>query len=145
MAIPEALFWDSANRQVLRAWKSCRDLAELHQALTEELHQHVESLISLWTRVDPSWDNDYGEKALQSLLRRLEERQLRAEKMARAAALAAQEEATGSMPLLEEALRSLTEGRATEGSRLPLLLEDLELGLRLHRRSARTTGPENTG
>jgi len=145
MAIPEELFWDSANRQVLRAWKSCRDLAELHQALPEELHQHVESLISLWTRFDPSWDNDYGEKALQSLLRRLEERQLRAEKMARAAALAAQEEATGSMPLLEEALRSLTEGRATEGSRLPLLLEDLELGLRLHRRSARTTGPENTG
>jgi DNA primase len=144
--VREELFWDSANRQVLRAWQGCRDLAELHQSLPDELHGHVESLISLWTRFDPSWDNDYGKRAFESLLKRLEERQLRAEKMARAAALAAQDEAAADrLSLLEEALRSWHEKGKGETGPAALLVDDLELGLRLHRRKDRTPGAQTTG
>lgn len=144
--VREELFWDSANRQVLRAWQGCRDLAELHQSLPDELHGHVESLISLWTRFDPSWDNDYGKRAFESLLKRLEERQLRAEKMARAAALAAQDEAVADrLSLLEEALRSWHEKGKGETGPAALLVDDLELGLRLHRRKDRTPGAQTTG
>ena len=147
LSLPEEVFWDSANRQVLRAWKSSQDLAELQETLPEELHAHVESLISLWTRFDPAWDNDYGKRAFETTLRRLEERQLRAEKMARAAALAAQEEAAADrLSPLEEAVRSLRQGEKAPTGPAALLIEDLELGLRLHRPSSpQTRGPQTTG
>jgi DNA primase len=134
LAIPEELFWDSANRQVLRAWQGCRDLAELQQALPEELHPHVEALISLWTRFDPAWDNDYGKRAFETTLKRLEERQLRTAILAGAAALAEEAERKDIVPSLRSALQALQEGQEPHSDPLAaLLVKDVRLALRLHR------------
>jgi hypothetical protein len=67
--------------------------------------------------------------------------------MARAAALAAQEEAAADkLSPLEEAVRSLRQGEKAPTGPAALLIEDLELGLRLHRPSSpQTRGPQTTG
>lgn len=154
--LPEELFWRSEGREVLRAWKRCKDLGELRQALPEELHDYVEYLLSLWTRFDPMWDNDDGGNALWSLRQRLEQRQLQAEKMARTASLAAQEEKTpNKLKVLERAARVWRERPLRVAEREEelepldaLLLEDLELGLKLHgrgkERPSEGGGPESS-
>ncbi|GBD14992.1 hypothetical protein HRbin25_00879 [bacterium HR25] len=141
---------------MLRAWKRCKDLGELRQALPEELHDYVEYLLSLWTRFDPMWDNDDGGNALWSLRQRLEQRQLQAEKMARTASLAAQEEKTpNKLKVLERAARVWRERPLRVAEREEelepldaLLLEDLELGLKLHgrgkERPSEGGGPESS-
>jgi len=131
-SLPESLFWEEANREVFRAWKGAEGLAQLAQALPEELRAYTDGLISLWTRFPPVWDNDNGRRAFRDVRRRLEERELRARKRALAAALAAQEEGGADrQALLEKALLALR-GEKPDDPSAHLLLEDMELGLRLH-------------
>ncbi len=130
--LPESLFWDGANKEVFRAWKEAQNLAQLAQALPEELRDYADGLISLWTRFPPVWDNDNGWRAFRDVRRRLEERELRARKRALTAALAAHEEGLADRRVLvEQALLALRGERPDDPSAY-LLVEDVELGRRLH-------------
>jgi len=126
--LPENLFWQEANRAVFLAWRSTSDLAHLAQSLAPELQVHTDALIGLWTTFPKLWDNDYGKRAFHDLWRRLEERALRARKKALAAAFASQE---GQSHLAEKAALVL-QGQGAEDPQVRLLLEDLEVGRKLH-------------
>lgn len=131
MALPPELLWESENRHLLEAWRQTEEGPDaLRQALPEELAPHLERVLS---RRLPEFDLKAARAALADCRRRLERRQLEAEKQASAALLASQEEELGPSALAQAAV-SATEAkdeRVQEAVRLHI--RDMEMGLKLHR------------
>ena len=137
LALDESLLWQAENREVMAAWRKASDIEGLRQALATELQEHLDRLLA---RRLPAFAEDQAATALEDCLRRLQRRQLEAEKQATMAALAAREEAVGPTPLAEAATTLWQGGQvpATADEQLAeaagLHLRDLEAGLRLHTR-----------
>lgn len=139
MEVPEELFRESANREVLAAWKSSPELDTVKEALPEELFPHLERL-TIWRL--PEFPAKEAANALADCRRRLEERQLRTEKQAMAAMLAAREEELGASTLVEAAASETetTEEQMKEAALLHHI--DMQAGLRLHTRERKGTEGE---
>ncbi len=138
-ALPGDLFWESENRQVLEAWKqregpalsAVEGIEAAKEALPEELAGHLERLLK---RRLPGCDAKGAEAALADCRRKLERRQLEAEKQASAALLAAQEEELGPSALAEAAASATEVDDERMREAVSVLRRDMETGLRLHRR-----------
>ncbi|MEE8370438.1 MAG: DNA primase [Dehalococcoidia bacterium] len=130
LAFPEQLLWESENRQLLTVWKGSEVIDLVKAALPHELLPHLERLI---VRKLPDFTPKEAQDALEDCRRRLERRQLAAEKQATAALLATQEEEMGASALAEAALAATPEDERTQEV-VSLHIRDMEAGLRLHRR-----------
>lgn len=127
--LPEELLSESENRQLLRAWKQSQESEAVKEAVPLELQAYAERLTQ---RRLPSFD---AKKALEALLdcrRRLEHRQIEAEKQAIGALLAAREEEFGATALVEALATQANDEQTREA--LSLHRRDMEAGLRLHDR-----------
>jgi len=149
LAIKEDLLWETENRELLAAWRRWEgpvlsrveeeEKEEVKDALPQELRPHFQRLIG---RRLPSFDLKQAREALLDSRQKLIERQLKAEKQATAALLAAWEEEVGASALAEAtasfgALREDTVA-VEEDERMQevvsLHMRDMEAGLKLHRR-----------
>ncbi len=129
LEMPAELLWESANREVLAAWKRAPELDAVKESLPEELKGHLERLVN--GRL-PDFTAQAAEAALADCLRRLEERQLRAEKQAMAALLATREEELGVSTLVEAAASEAEAAEEPVKEAVVLQRRDMETGLRLH-------------
>ncbi len=125
---PAELFWESANREVLAAWKRAPELDMVKESLPEELKGHLERLIH-WRLLPPTSE---AAEAVAKCREGLEKRQLRAEKQAMAALLAAREEELGASTLVEAAASGAEGAEAPVKEAVVLQRRDMETGLRLH-------------
>ncbi|MBI1886113.1 MAG: DNA primase [Chloroflexi bacterium] len=146
MEVRPELLWQMENRQVLEAWKQAGDAEALREGVPAELQTHLDGITSL--RV-PDFGEREAQEALESCVRRLEERQLRLEKQASAAAVASEEEAVGDKISLLQAASELLEGSETpdlQDERVAKaagrLIEDMAAGLRLHGREPEPKGED---
>jgi len=139
--LPEELLWASENRQVLAAWKQMEGIEAVKEALPEELTPHLERLLN---RRLPSFSPKEAREALADCRRRLERRQLEAEKQALAALLAAREEDLGPSALAEAAVSAATADERTREV-VSLDIRDMEMGRKLHRRGNDGDGGEAAG
>jgi DNA primase len=130
LALQEQLLWESENRQLLATWKGSEGIDSVKGALPDELLPHLERLIG---RKLPAFGPQEARDALGDCRRRLERRQLTAEKQATAALLATQEEELGASAMAEAALAATPEDERTQEV-VSLQIRDMEAGLRLHRR-----------
>ncbi len=133
--IPEELLWESENRQLLAAWKvlpcDWREWEEsetVKEATPVELQPHLKRLLS---RRLPSFDAKDARQALADCRRRLERRNLGAEKQATGALLAAREEELGRSALGDAALSEMVDDERVKEV-VSLHVRDMETGLRLH-------------
>jgi hypothetical protein len=135
MALEEGLLWQTENRELLAAWRQASDADSLREALPPELQAHLEHLLA--HRL-PEFGEGEAQAALADCLRGLERRRLQLEKQATAAALAAQEEEVGPVPLakaatgLEQGQQDPDTSDASLAQAAVRLRLDLEAGLRLH-------------
>jgi len=129
LEVPLELLWESANREVLASWKQAPELDTVKESLPEELKRHLERLVT-WRL--PEFAAGEAEAALADCLRRLEERQLRVEKQAMAALLAAREEELGASALVEAAASGAEAAEEPMKEAVVLQHRDMETGLRLH-------------
>lgn len=141
LAMSPELFWQSENRQLFEIWHRSGDLEGEEHELPEGLDEQLRRVLA--TRIPP-FDERTARAHLKDCARVLEERELRAKKYATSAALAAHEANAGVAALQElEALAQAspsgaeTEAPDTEGisEAAELHLKDMEIGIRLHRRS----------
>ncbi len=140
LEVPAELFWESTNREVLAAWKQSPELDTVKESLPEELKGHLERLVN--GRL-PDFTAQAAEAALADCLRRLEERQLRAEKHAMAALLAAKEEEMGASTLVEAAASGAESAEEPVKEAVVLQRRDMETGLRLHAGERKEEGGES--
>jgi DNA primase len=138
LEVPPDLLWESANREVLAAWKQAPELDVVKESLPEELKGHFERLVN-WRLLPPASE---AEQALANCRRGLERRQLRAEKQAMAALLAATEEALGASTLVEAATSRAEAAEEPLKEAVVLQRRDMETGLRLHAGERKGEGGE---
>jgi DNA primase len=129
LEIPETLFWESENKQVLAAYQR-NDKKDLASGLPEELQAHLERLTS---RKLPPFDLRQAREALLDAIDKLQRRQIAAEKRATSALLAEREEELGSS-IVSQAVAEQDSTAENEETRelVELQLRDMETGLRLH-------------
>jgi hypothetical protein len=127
--IPETLFWESENRQVIAAIK--RNVKEdVKTGVTPEIEPHFERLNLLKL---PPFDLKQAREALLDAVSNLQHRQIAAEKRATSALLATREEELGSPTVAEAVAKPASELESEEARELvELQLRDMETGLRLH-------------
>lgn len=127
--IPPELLWESENRQVLGIWKVSGGIEEVNDAISMELEGHLERLIN---RRLPSYSEEEANAALLDCMRKLEARQLEADKRSSEALLSALEETLGPSILTAE------EGSQPDAEQVKeyesVLSRDTETGLKLHAR-----------
>ena len=128
LEVPAELFWESANREVLAAWKRAPELDMVKESLPEELKGHLERLVN-WRLLPPTSE---AAEAVVKCREGLEKRQLRAEKQAMAALLAAREEELGASTLVEAAASGAEGAEEPVKEAVVLQRRDMETGLRLH-------------
>jgi DNA primase len=141
LGVPAELFWESANREVLTAWKQATELDTVKESLPEELRGHLERLVN-WRLLPPTGE---AEAALANCREGLERRQLRAEKQAMAALLATREEEIGASALAEAAARGAEEAEEAVREAVVLQHRDMEAGLRLHAGERKDEGGDAAG
>ncbi len=129
LEVPPELLWESANREVLASWKQAPELDTVKESLPEELRGHLERLVT-WRL--PEFAAGELEAALADCLRRLEERQHRAQGQATAALLAAKEEELGASALAEAAVSDIEPEDETVKEGVSVLRTGQEIGLRIH-------------
>jgi DNA primase len=139
LEIAEDLFWDSANREVLAAWKRSPELDTVKEVVAEELQGHLERLV-FWKL--PEFPAKQAEEALADCRRRLEERPWRAEKLASTALVAAAEEEMGASTLAQAALADAEPADGALREKVGVLQRDLQIGLRLHGKDRKEDGGE---
>jgi hypothetical protein len=127
--VPEGLLWESANREMLDAWKRTPQLDKVKEAVPAELETHFERLVH-WRLPDMS--PKQAEAALADCLRGLQRRQHTAQARAITALLAEKEEALGSSALIEAAVsgREPDSDEIREG--VGALQTGQEIGLKIH-------------
>jgi DNA primase len=128
LEVPAELFWESANREVLAAWKRAPELDVVKESLPEELKGHLERLVN-WRLLPPASE---AAEAVAKCREGLEKRQLRAEKQAMAALLAAREEELGASTLVEAAASGAEAAEEPLKEAVVLQRRDMETGLKLH-------------
>lgn len=124
------LLWDSANRAVLETWKRHADIEMVKESLEDELKPHFMRLVE-WRLFPP---DDKVREALADCRARLEERQLRVEKQAMAALVAASEEQLGPSAIVQAAASELQTEDEPMKEAVVLHRQDMEAGLKLHTR-----------
>ncbi len=139
LEVPESLLWESENRQLLAAWKNYGESEAVKEALPMELQGHFERLSQ---RRLPSFGPKEAIEALADCRRRLERRQMEAEKQALAALLADRQEKFGPVALIEAMQTGVENEEAREV--VSLQMRDLEAGLKLHSRE-RSSGGNTAG
>jgi DNA primase len=139
LEVPEALLWESVNRQVFVAWKQCLELDMVKEALPEELIGHFERLV-IWRL--PEFSAEQAEAALADCLEGLEERAHRAEGRANTALLAATEEELGPSRLVEAAIADIEPQEETVKDGVSVLQTGQEIGLKIHRMERKDDGGE---
>lgn len=131
LAVPAELLLETQNRQILAAWSECEELEAVKEAVPAEIGEQVQRL-SL--RALPPFETKEAREALADCVRRLEHRQLEAEKQAMAALLAEREEELG-VAVVEEASGSEADDEQTKEV-ADLVLRDMETGIKLHGRQS---------
>ncbi len=139
LEVPEDLLWESGNRQLLAAWKTNGESEGVKEALPVELQAHFERLSQ---RRLPAYGPKEAMQALADCLRRLERRQVEAEKQALAALLADRQEELGPTALIQAMETGPEDEQAKE--MVSLQMRDLEAGLKLHSRE-RSSGGSTAG
>jgi ATP-dependent exoDNAse (exonuclease V) beta subunit len=136
LGLSPELFWHIENRQVLEAWQGCRDMDEVAQAVPEELEGHLQRLNEAF--LPPLQE---AKAKLREFVGFLKKRETEALTQASNAALAALE---AERMLTEEELAAAVEalqtgtipvGAGVDASRVSAILENTEMGLRLHQDS----------
>ncbi len=139
LQVPMELFWESANREVLAAWKRAPELDTVKESLLEELRGHLERLVN-WRL--PAFTAKEAEAALADCRLGLEERQHRAQGRANAALLAATEEELGSSALVEAAVGDTEPDDEALKEGVSVLRTGQEIGLRIHGKERKEHGGE---
>jgi DNA primase len=129
LEVPPELFWESANREVLAAWKRAPELDMVKESLPEELKGHLERLV-IWRL--PEFAAKEAEAALLDCLNTLDKRRNRAEAEANAALLATTEEELGPSTLVEAAVGETEPDDETLKEGVSVLRTGQEIGLRIH-------------
>ena len=129
LGVPEELLWESANREVLRAWKQSPESDTVKEALPEELKGHFERLV-IWRL--PEFSAKQAEDALADCRGRLERRQIEAERREIESLLAETEEELGASTLAEAAAADVAVEDETVKEAVSLQRRELETGLKLH-------------
>ena len=138
LEVPAELFWESTNREVLAAWKRAPELDMVKESLPEELKGHLERLVN-WRLLPPASE---AAEAVAKCREGLGKRQLRAEKQAMAALLAAREEELGASTLVEAAASGAEAAEEPVKEAVVLQRRDMETGLRLHAGERKEEGGE---
>jgi DNA primase len=136
---PGELFWESANREVLTAWKRAPESDTVKESLPEELKGHLERLID-WRL--PEYGAKEAEAALLDCLKTLDKRHNRAEAEANTALLAAKEEELGSSVLVEAAVSETEPENDMMKEGIGVLRAGQEIGQRIHRTERKGEGGE---
>jgi DNA primase len=139
LEVPEELFWESANREVLTAWKRAPESDTVKESLPEELKGHLERLID-WRL--PEYGAKEAEAALLDCLKTLDKRHNRAEAEANTALLAAKEEELGSSVLVEAAVSETEPENDMMKEGIGVLRAGQEIGQRIHRTERKGEGGE---
>ena len=126
---PAELFWESANREVLAAWKRAPALDMVKESLPEELKGHLERLVT-WRL--PQFAGKEAQAALLDCLKTLDKRQNRAEAEGNTALLAAKEEELGSSALVEAAVSNIEPENDMLKEGIGILRTGQEIGQRIH-------------
>jgi len=129
LGVPEELLWESANREVLRAWKQSPESDTVKEALPEELKGHFERLV-IWRL--PEFSAKQAEDALADCRGRLERRQIEAERREIESLLAETEEELGASALAEAAAADVAVEDEAVKEAVSLQRRELETGLKLH-------------
>ena len=129
LGVPEGLLWESANREVLNAWKQSPDSDTVKEALPEELKGHFERLV-IWRL--PEFSAKQAEDALADCCGRLERRQIEVERREIESLLAETEEELGASTLAEAAAADVAVEDETVKEAVSLQRRELETGLKLH-------------
>jgi DNA primase len=129
LEVPAELFWESANREVLAAWKRAPEPDAAKESLPEELRGHLERLV-IWRL--PNFAIKEAEAALVDCLKTLDKRQNRAEAEANTALLATTEEELGSSALVEAAVGATEPDDETLKEGVSVLRTGQDIGLRIH-------------
>ncbi len=142
LEVPEDLLWESANREVLTAWKRSPESTVsdmVKEALPEELKAHFERLVH-WRL--PDFSVMQAEAALAGCREGLEKRQQTALGRANAALLAEKEEELGASTLAEAAASDTDpdDDRMKEG--VGVSRAGQEIGLRIHGKQQEEDGGE---
>jgi DNA primase len=139
LEVPAELFWESANREVLGAWKRAPELDVVKESLPEELKGHLERLIS-WRL--PEYGAKEAEAALLDCLKTIDKRHNRAEAEANTALLAAKEEELGSSVLVEAAVSDSEPENDMMKEGIGVLRTGQEIGQRIHAGERKEEGGE---
>ncbi len=129
LVVSEELLWESANREVLSAWKQSPESDTVKEALPEELKGHFERLV-IWRL--PEFSAKQAEEALADCRGRLERRQIEAERREIESLLAETEEELGASTLAEAAAADVAVEDETVKEAVSLQRRELETGLKLH-------------
>jgi DNA primase len=138
--LSEDLLWEAQSKQLLRTWRDFPDTEAVKEAVPVELKSYVERLI-LWNL--PISGESEASEALQDCVRKLNQRQLQAEKQHIAAQIAALQDeiGPGTVPGLDAPLHEAEpasyppDSPAERSDELQQLLErDIEIGRQLHSR-----------
>jgi len=139
LEVPAELFWESANREVLAAWKRAPELDTVKESLPEELRGHLERLLN-WRL--PQFADKEAQAALLDCLKTLEKRQNRAEAEGNTALLAAKEEELGSSVLVEAAVSNIEPENDMLKEGVGVLRTGQEIGQRIHGPKRKEEGGE---
>jgi DNA primase len=132
------LFTQSENRALFESWVSGAEHGEVFEgSLSSDLRSHYERIRSIHL---PAYDDESALRALRSTIWGIEQHRLREEKRTRAAVLS--DVATSGSTQIAERAQAVLEGRLPDAADTPddeadpaaAFVEDMETGLRLHRR-----------
>lgn len=139
--LSDDLFLLSEHRAIFDAWRASPDMETIREALPETLHPALDRILE---RELPFLDRTRLQEALADCVRKIERDRLRQAKLASAAALSELNDEEMGAAVKEAVMLQDTSGASTpEGpssSRAAILVEDDELGRRLHQPAA--PGPD---
>jgi DNA primase len=138
LAVPVELFWATENREILRAWQQAVDMEEVAQMVPPELEAHLRRLSEASL---PPFPPEVALERLRGAIGSLKKREMLHETELRGAAVVDREE---ERRLTEDELAVAVEASRTgvipveagvDPSRVSAILDDMEIGLRLHQDS----------
>ena len=133
LALSDDLFVMLPNRQLFQAWRQTGEEAPLRSSLPEELHDHLDRIVSK----DLAPYAAQAERVLNSCIAQIERRKLKEAKTATSHAIAEMEQELGAARLVESAHKLLEgglPGDLSEDEALPasVVVRDMEAGRELH-------------
>jgi DNA primase catalytic core len=133
LALNDDLFVMLPNRQLFQAWRQTREEESLRSSLPEELHDHLDRIVSK----DLAPYAAQAERVLNSCIAQIERRKLKEAKTATSHAIAEMEQELGAARLVESAHKLLEgglPGDLSDDEALPasVVVRDMEAGRELH-------------